>query len=288
MTGKEKYESIPIPGNLKQTVENAIAYGLMTSKHTYRFTGNLWKRRIAVTAACLVLFVCLLNCNPSLVLAVEEIPVLGQVFQVFVFREIHQQEEFQYIDAVIPEIQYDSDSQMENRVNLEIRSLIYEELQRSEKRAEEYYQAFTQTGGNPEDFHPISVTIDYEVKSVTEKMASFVISKCETLASAYNIQYFYNIDLETGDYITLQDWLGPEYRQIASQSIQKQIEGWPKEKQEMVFPETDIENLITENRNFYIDTKGRAVVVFDKYEIAAGAAGILEFPIEAENVETGE
>lgn len=38
--------------------------------------------------------------------------------------------------------------------------------------------------------------------------------------------------------------------------------------------------MIHENTNFYINEDGLAVVVFEKYEIAAGVAGTLEFAID--------
>ena len=37
--------------------------------------------------------------------------------------------------------------------------------------------------------------------------------------------------------------------------------------------------LLEEKEDFYLQEDGTVVVVFDKYEIAAGAAGVLEFPI---------
>ena len=278
MTGKKDYEQIPIPKELSETIEEAISYGVITTPRiSHR---NMIQRTFAVVLVLLTTITCLMNFNPAFVSAVEQIPVLGQMFHIFSFREIHQQDSYRYIDAVIPKIEYEGNSDMENRVNLEISHLIQEEMQRSEEDAKEYYDAFVQTGGDPKEFRPISVTIDYEVKSILETTASFIISKYETLASAYNMHYFYNIDLETGNYLSLRDWLGPEYRQIAAKSIQQQIDEWPEDQKAMLFPDIDWVNLITENRNFYIDKDGRAVVVFDKYEIAVGAMGVLEFPVE--------
>lgn len=279
MTGKKSYEQIPIPENLSQTVDEAIRYGLVRSLARPKRK----KRLIRVAAAAVALFaplVLLMNFSPSFVSAVEQIPILGQMFRIFDFREIHEETQYQYIDAVIPQISYDGNSEMENRVNLEISHLIQEELNRSEQQAKEYYDAFVQTGGKPEEYRPIVVTVDYEVKSIRDTTASFVITKWETLASAYNIQYFYNIDLETGDNLTLRDCLGPDYQKIVAESIQSQIDSWSDDMRSMLFLETDLENLITEKRNFYLDDEGRVVVVFDKYEIAAGAAGVLEFPID--------
>ena len=45
------------------------------------------------------------------------------------------------------------------------------------------------------------------------------------------------------------------------------------------FDDVDLEALLEEKEDFYLQEDGTVVVVFDKYEIAAGAAGVLEFPI---------
>ena len=52
----------------------------------------------------------------------------------------------------------------------------------------------------------------------------------ETKFSAYNTQYFYNIDIETGKIITLKDWFGTQYKQIVANSIEKEIASWDEER----------------------------------------------------------
>ncbi len=46
-----------------------------------------------------------------------------------------------------------------------------------------------------------------------------------------------------------------------------------------LFPDVDISSMINERTKFYIDKDLNPVVVFEDYEIAAGAAGIQEFKI---------
>ena len=54
-----------------------------------------------------------------------------------------------------------------------------------------------------------------------------------------------------------------------------------KDEKYIFFDDISIYDLINENRSFYINEEGKIVVVFDKYEIACGAAGVLEFVIES-------
>lgn len=109
--------------------------------------------------------------------------------------------------------------------------------------------------------------------------ASFVVTKTESLASAYFRQYFYNLDLETGQSLTLRDVLGPNWAAQGEAAVEEQLEQWDEEQRALLFDRVDLEELLEEKEDFYLQEDGTVVVVFDKYEIAAGAAGVLEFPI---------
>ncbi len=99
------------------------------------------------------------------------------------------------------------------------------------KRAKEYYEAFVETGGNPKEYIPLGVTLDYDIKCINQKHVSFLLFLYyETKFSAYNTQYFYNIDIETGKIITLKDWFGTQYKQIVANSIEKSLHGMRSEK----------------------------------------------------------
>ena len=78
----------------------------------------------------------------------------------------------------------------------------------------------------------------------------------------------------------MRDFLGEQYQDIVYEQISEQIPKLDEFTKSMLFPEVDIKNLIDENRKFYIAEDGvTLMVVFEKYEIAAGAAGQIEFPI---------
>ena len=146
--------------------------------------------------------------------------------------------------------------------------------------AKEYYEAFIETGGKPEDFIPIGITVEYDVKCINDRYASFVISQYETAFNAYNHEIYYNIDLERGRILTLKDWFGNDYRNIVSESIENVINSWSDEQKKILWDDLSVIDLISENTDFYINQDGRIVVVFPKYEAAYGAAGALEFTIQ--------
>lgn len=272
----DKYMQTDIPKELTERVENAIDYGLKTSK---RNNFKSAKKLLASAAVFFIITVTLINTNGTVATALSDIPVIGAITRIFTFREIYEHDNIKYIEAKIPHIENTGKTELERRVNLEISKLIDEEIKNAETRAKEYYEAFTATGGKPEEYRPILVQIDYEIKLIDEKYVSFVISKTETLASAYSTLYFYNIDMESGKVLTLRDFIGPEYKEIVTEQIEKQISEWDDDKKLYLFPDTDISKLINENTKFYIDEDFSPVVVFEKYQITAGAAGIQEFKI---------
>jgi hypothetical protein len=271
------YREIEIPAELSSAVEDAIAWGQASAARRPRRTA----RRIASVAAVFcICFVGLLNLSPAFAAAMGELPVVGDVCKIFTFRTYADQTPIHDVEVAVPQIDAPETPDYEAQLNLEISRRVDEATKAAEQRAQDYYDAFVATGGDPADFQPVEIRVDYEVKSANESFASFVITKTESFASAYNEQIFYNLDLETGKLFTLRDWLGPDYQTIVAQSIEKQIASWSEEQRALLFAETEIADHISENTDFYLTEDGQVVVVFPKYEIAAGAAGILEFPIE--------
>ena len=273
---KSKYDKLEIPKELSSVVDDAIETGLKSERKKIK----IYKRVIGIAAVIVITFVLPINIIPSYAKAVQEIPIIGEIAKIFTFREYHFEDEIKYVDVKIPEFVYKGKSGLEKRVNQEISKIINEEAKNAEKHAKEYYDAFVATGGNPKEFMPIGINIDYDIKNITEEVASFVITKNETPASAYFVEYFYNIDMKSGRYLTLKDWLGNDYKEKVVQNIKNTISSWSQEQKELLFKDVNIEDLINENTNFYINEQNQAVVVFEKYEVAAGAAGRLEFVIE--------
>jgi len=74
--------------------------------------------------------------------------------------------------------------------------------------------------------------------------------------------------------------LGKDYIDLVNEQIQQQI----KERQEngngdFFAPEKGGFETISAEQNFYINAAGNVVIVFEKYEIAPGSMGNVEFEI---------
>lgn len=277
MIDKTGYHSIEIPEKLDAVVRDAIAEGQAKRRrakilHTLRRAGSA----AAVFVVCVIT---VLNLSPAFAAAACELPVVGGLCRVFLFREYHTEDPIRYVDAEIPQIENTGKTELEARVNQEIRKVVQVCVAESEARSKAYYDAFVETGGDPEDFIPLGITVSYETKYISQECVSFVVSQHETRFAAYNCDFYYNIDLESGKNITLRDWFGPRYRQIVAESIEAEIEGWSEEQRGILWDGLSIIDLISEDTDFYFDQDGRVVVVIEKYEAAYGAAGNLEFTI---------
>lgn len=273
---KRKYDEIPIPSELSKRVGKEIERANMKRKKILVFRRRVQKGT-AAAAAVVVLFTAALNTNTAFAETAGQLPVIGPVARVLTFRSYQTEEEDLKISVEIPTIEMISEDMngLEQSVNEEILALCEQYAQAAKIRAEEYRQAFLDTGGTEEEWaaHNIEIKVWYEVKSQTDEYLSLAIMGTENWSSAYSETKYYNFDLKEGKLVTLQDILGDEYQQIANESIQNQM----KENSEIYWD--DFEG-IQEDTPFYLNESGNPVIVFEKYEIAPGSEGQQEFEIK--------
>lgn len=275
---KNVYMSIKTPKQLEYIVNRAIS-GRQTKR---RYGLKIVKYALSTVACAFLCFVVMLNVNPSFAASVGEIPIIGDIARVFTIVEYKKEDNTKLIDAKIPALQNTGNTELEKRINYEIMLKINEVLDEAEKRAAEYKEAVIATGGTEADYIPIKIQVDYKVGYSSDEIVSFVITKSETLASAYTEYYFYNIDIETGKTLNLRDLLGNRYKEIVDHSIYSQIEERSKDPNNIYLKkgEGGFEGIENEYQDFYINSDGKVVIVFDKYEIAPGSMGRQEFVIE--------
>lgn len=272
---RKQYQSAQPPEALEFAVASALRAGEKKRRHR-----RTLRRSLSAALATCACFVLLVNTNPTFAQAVADVPVLGDLAQVFTVTQYTVEDRDRLIDVRMPALDLTGDTDLEQRVNTEISARIDQVLQEAEDRARETREAFVATGGNPDDFMPIVISVDYEIKCQTDRYLSFVITKTETLASAYTEYYTYNIDLQAGREITLRDLFGSNYKEIINTAIAQEIERRSQNPDNLYFlqGEGGFES-ITDDQLFYLDTDGTPVVFFEKYEIAPGYMGTQEFRV---------
>ena len=279
---KNVYDAIETPQELDYVVNKSIHQGKMEKKNRYRTYIKFATSAVVTTFA---LFVILLNTNESFAKSMENIPVISKLAEVFTINEYEESNEIDLIKAKVPAIRNTGNTDLENRINYEISTKINDIIEEAKNRAEEYKEAVLATGGTMENFIPIEINVDYEITYQDDNIISFVITKSESMASAYQEQYFYNIDLENGKELNLKDVLGANYKEIVDEEVKKQIVQREKEDENnMYFTEDEggFSGIEDEYHDFYIDKNRKATIVFQKYEIAPGYMGIQSFEIPDE------
>lgn len=273
---KRTYEEIKIPAELSARVEEALA----SHSRQKRSRRSWYRPAIQIAAACCALFVILVNSSEVFAKNLYDLPVIGTVARIFTFREYKEEDEYNYINIKVPAIQNTGNNALENRINQEITFKINQIIEEAKEHAKEYYEAYTANGGDESTFHPVELYVDYTICYQSDELLSFVIDKCESFGSVSTEKYYYNIDLKYGRELTLHDVLGDGYQEHVNEQIRAQIaQREESDENQMFFEGEDGFHGISENQNFYINEKGEAVIVFDRYSIAPGCMGFPEFVI---------
>lgn len=281
---KQDYDNIKIPEELHRRVEQEIEKSRAREKVISLNRRKRWLRNTAVAAAAVcVVFTTALNTSTAFAEEAAQLPVIGTLARVLTFRNYETEKDGIGIAVEVPTIdmiQTETGIQVDE-VNQQIYDLCKQYADEAVKRAEEYRKAFLHTGGTEEEWeaHKIQINVGYEIKSQTDQYLSFIVRGTENWSTAYSESRYYNIDVNTGKMASLADFLGEDYIAAANESIRRQI-GERREAGETFWTEEEGGfSGITEDAKFYVNEDGNPVIVFEKYEIAPGSSGEIEFEI---------
>lgn len=224
-----------------------------------------------------------LNTSEAFAMEVQKIPVIGELARILTIRSYERTEGDIQIAAEIPGVDLgENGRELSEETNAQIEKMTAQYEREALERAEEYKQAFLETGGTEEEWaeHDIQIRVWYEIKNQTEDVLSFVVKGTENWTSAYAKTRYYNLDLERNEFLTLGDFLGQDYMEKANESIRRQIEERTQKGETFFATEEGGFETIEAEPDFYVNEKGNPVIVFEKYAIAPGAMGEVEFEID--------
>lgn len=275
---RELYTGVPIPSELGGAVERGLEEG--ARRRAARRPGRAFVRAAAPLAAACAVFVLLLNTVPTFAAAMYDLPVIGGICRVLTIADYHESSHASEVDVRLPAIDSgDASAPWADEVNELIRTTVEAEVAESERRAEEYYEAYIATGGDPDEFIPVRVSAGYEVYYSGGDYLSFAVIKTESGASVYSSFHYYNYDVRTGAELSLEDLLGPGWPDRCAAAVERGLAALPEESRVMLWTDVDVAAAVRDSADFYLDGEGRVVLVFDKYSLGAGALGRLEFTV---------
>ena len=243
-------------------------------------------RLVASAAALVIAFIALPNMSPTIAYAMEKIPVIGQFVKVVTFRDYEYEDEQHRADVEIPELVVETEPQeaqpeeiLENttdEINAEIQELTNELLN-------EFTNHMREELGYKE------LIVKSEVLVTTQEYFTLKLSCYQGEASGYAWNYFYTIDLISGERLQLKDIFveGADYITPISENIKEQMRNRMAQDENVYYwLDDEIEELnfkaISEETSFYINEKDNVVISFDQGEVAAMYLGVVEFEIPAE------
>ncbi len=281
---KQDYDNIKIPEELHRRVEQEIEKSRAREKVIQLNRRKRWIRNTAAAAAAVcVAFTAALNTSTAFAEEAAQLPVIGTLARVLTFRNYETEKDGIGIAVEVPTIdmiQTETGIQVDE-VNQQIYDLCRQYADEAVKRAEEYRKAFLDTGGTEEEWkaHKIQINVGYEIKSQTDQYLSFIVRGTENWSTAYSESRYYNIDVNTGKMVSLADFLGADYIAAANESIRQQLSQRREAGENFWTEEEGGFSGITEDAKFYVNETGNPVIVFEKYEIAPGSSGEIEFEI---------
>lgn len=244
--------------------------------------------KVAVAAAAVVVggFTLLPNTSATIAHAMEQIPVIGQLVDVVTFRNYENETEKSYADIEVPEVELQEevvDSQKQETLEKTAEE-INQEIQRITDELVAEYKTYLE---NEEGYK--EVVVNSEVLATTEDYFSLKLLCYESAASGYQWNYYYTIDLETGERLQLKDIFaeGVDYITVISDDIKKQMaEQMEADENVYYWLNDEMEEMnfkaIKEDAAFYINKDGNVVIGFNEGDVAPMYMGAVEFEIMSE------
>lgn len=272
---QKQYENTPIPKELDFIVENALKKGKKKRSPQW----------LLGTAAAAMLFTASLNISPAMARTLADIPVVGSVVKVLTWTEYELAEETYDADIKVPAIENLENKELSNKLN---------EQYRAEGKA--LYEQFIAEVGDLKANGGGHVGVDsgYEIKTDNDQILSIGRYVVNTVGSSSTVMQYDTIDKKNEILLSLPMLFKDDsYINVISENIKEQMSAemlasnnektyWVKGAgiaDENLF---DDFTAIDAEQEFYINDNGKLVISFDKYEVAPGYMGIVEFEIPTE------
>lgn len=267
---KAEYLSVPIPKELDSLIDNARR--------------KTRKRRIRTDilvglAAAMVIFVVSINASPTLANTLSKVPVVKELIKVFTFVEYNVDEEKHHAKIKVPAISGLKNKQLEKSLNEKY-------LKENQQLYQEFRKEMVQLKENG-DGHT-GVESGYVIKTDNENILSIGRYVVNTVGSSSTTFQYDTIDKKKQVLLTLPIlFKDDDYLTIISENIKDQMKQQMQEDKSKVYwirnaglknPIEPFEQ-ISENQNFYINKNNKLVISFNKYDVAPGYMGIVEFVI---------
>ena len=299
---KQAYEKPRMSKEQVEDMKKRIDEAKMENRRRQKYVG---KGIAAAAAVVIAAFVILPNTSASVAHAMENIPILGKLVEVVTFRDYQYEDERNHADIEIPEL-VPQTFQQDEVVSQETGEALTQEenteaVQENLKKTTEEINAEIQkiTSQIMEEFEGNlqyewgyqDVMVKSEVISTTQDYFTLKLICYQGAGSGAEWDYFYTIDLNTGERLQLKDLFkeGADYITPISENIKTQMrEQMAADDMKHYWVDDEIEGLnfkqITDETSFYLNEAGNIVISFNEGDVAPMYMGCVEFVIPNEVV----
>ncbi|MEH7400193.1 DUF3298 domain-containing protein [Gottfriedia acidiceleris] len=266
---RSDYKNVPIPDNLDIIVKKAIKRSIQKRFPLKSITGFF-------TAA---LFVLSINTSSTFAKTLSNVPILGNVVNVLTFTEYTVDEPTYKADLKVPAVN--------NLKNKDLEQSLNKKYLEENKKLYDQFMKETESVKKDSGAH-LGIDSGYEVKTDNEDILSIERYVVNTAASSSTTMKFDTIDKKNEILLSLPILFKDQsYVKIISENIKEQMKEQMKKDESKVYwiPEANLDYsidpfvTIKDNQNFYINKDHKLVISFDKFEVAPGYMGVVEFTI---------
>jgi hypothetical protein len=278
---KMEYMDVPIPRELDFVVKKALkdsGVNIINKKSKFKRI-RIAAASIAATIAVITVGV---NSSPAIALTLSKIPVVGSIVKVLTFKEYTINEDKYKADIKVPSIQGLENKALESSLN--------EKYLAENKKLYEGFLADMEALKKKGDGH-LGVNSGYVVKTDSDKLLSVGRYVVNTVGSSSTTMKYDTLDKKNEILITLPSLFKDDrYVEIISENIKRQMIEQNKADRNKFYWVEEIDQKatvqlfqkISKEQNFYISTEGKLIISFNKYEVAPGYMGVVEFVIPTE------
>lgn len=278
---KEDYLNTPIPKSLGFIVDKTLNERRVKMKKQRNIRNLLIT--LTSTAAVFTLITVGVNTSPAIADSLGDIPIIKNIVKVLSFKEYKVDEDNYSGDIVVPEIEGLENKNLQDVLN---EKYVKENKELYNKFIDEIDQLKASGGGH------LGVDSGYVVKTDTDEIFSIARYTSTTAASSDMEMKYDTISKKDNVLVTLPSLFKDDrYVMNISKYIKEQMIEHNQKDKEKVYWIKEIEGSedlleyfkeISPNQSFYINKDGKLVISFDKYEVAPGYMGVVEFIIPTE------
>lgn len=286
---KEEYKELEMSKEqfaaMQQSISNA-------KREKHNMNKKRMARNITAAAAAIAVFVALPNTSADVAYAMSNIPVIGKLVEVVTFREYQYEDARHSADITVPELttsqNVDAKDEAVNAKNEKIKRTTDEMNAEIRAITDEIVAEFEENLKQEEGYQ--EVVVEHEIVAVSEGYFTLKLICYQGTGSGVQWNYFYTIDLATGERLALADLFieGADYITPISENIKEQMRAQMESDENVSYWLEDEEmeewnfEAITDETSFYVNADGNVVISFNEGDVAPMYLGCVEFVISDE------